>query len=57
MLSGEVLSRFEGHEEEILCIKNAIFNNEHYLVSTSQDGYIIQWKVDSDWTYVHSGQS
>ncbi len=52
LLTGEVIAQFHGHDEEVLCIKHAQYKGEHYLVSTSQDGYIIQWKVDSEWRYV-----
>ncbi|KAI9323473.1 WD40-repeat-containing domain protein [Dichotomocladium elegans] len=46
----KVLSTLHGHEEEILCIKTLMFNGENYYISTSQDGYIIKWHMDSDWT-------
>ncbi|KAL1931992.1 hypothetical protein VTP01DRAFT_9048 [Rhizomucor pusillus] len=47
--SGKVVSRLEGHAEEILCIKALTFKDENYLISTSQDGYIFKWHMSSDW--------
>ena len=49
MLSGRVITRLEGHEEEIICIKLVEFQGDNYIVSTSQDGYIIKWKMAEDW--------
>ncbi|KAI8325369.1 WD40 repeat-like protein, partial [Martensiomyces pterosporus] len=49
VLTGEVVARLEGHSEEILCIKGVVFKGENYLVTTSQDGYIRRWHMDSDW--------
>jgi WD40 repeat protein len=46
------VARFDGHEEEILSIKHVVYKGDNYFVSTSQDGYIIQHKVDQDWTNV-----
>ncbi|CDH56037.1 wd g-beta repeat-containing protein [Lichtheimia corymbifera JMRC:FSU:9682] len=48
--SSKVVARLEGHEEEILTIKDVKFKGENYYISTSQDGYIIKWKMESDWT-------
>ncbi|KAI9250449.1 WD40-repeat-containing domain protein [Phascolomyces articulosus] len=45
----KVLSKLEGHMEEILCIKSLKFDNGNYYISTSQDGYIIKWHVEEDW--------
>ncbi|TPX63545.1 hypothetical protein SpCBS45565_g06540 [Spizellomyces sp. 'palustris'] len=50
LVSGSVVERLEGHEEEILCCKSVEFRGERYYVTTSQDGYIIKWKVDQDWS-------
>jgi WD40 repeat protein len=52
LIESEVVAKLEGHAEEILCIKYALFKGEHHLVTSSQDGYIHQWKVDTDWSYV-----
>ncbi|KAG2223512.1 hypothetical protein INT45_000832 [Circinella minor] len=46
----KVLSKLEGHAEEILCIKTVKFDNGNYYISTSQDGYIRKWHVEDDWT-------
>ncbi|KAG0169473.1 hypothetical protein DFQ29_009680 [Apophysomyces sp. BC1021] len=45
-----ILGKLEGHAEEILCIKSLTFKEKNYYISTSQDGYIIKWHMDSDWT-------
>jgi WD40 repeat protein len=50
VVSGKVVSRLEGHAEEVLCIKSVVFKNENYYVTTSQDGYIIKWKMKNGWT-------
>lgn len=51
VVSGKVVSRLEGHAEEVLCIKNICYKGENYYVTTSQDGYIIKWKMKSgSWT-------
>ncbi|KAJ2309300.1 hypothetical protein IWW51_006832, partial [Coemansia sp. RSA 2702] len=49
VLTGEVVARLEGHSEEILCVKSVVFKGENYLVTTSQDGYIRRWHMDSSW--------
>ncbi|KAI7865731.1 WD40-repeat-containing domain protein [Spinellus fusiger] len=45
----KVVSKLVGHSEEILCIKTLTFNGQNYYISTSQDGYIFKWHMDSDW--------
>jgi len=50
VVSGKVINRLEGHAEEILCIKSIVFKDENYYVTTSQDGYIIKWKMKNGWT-------
>lgn len=55
VVSGKVVSRLEGHAEEVLCIKNICYKGENYYVTTSQDGYIIKWKMKGDsWTELDS---
>ncbi|KAI9506887.1 WD40-repeat-containing domain protein, partial [Coemansia spiralis] len=49
VLTGEVVAQLEGHSEEILCIKSVVYKGENYFVTTSQDGYIRRWHMDSDW--------
>ncbi|KAJ1959479.1 hypothetical protein H4R35_007640, partial [Dimargaris xerosporica] len=49
VVTSKVVARLEGHSEEILCIKRLQFKGDNYLISTSQDGYIIRWKLDDDW--------
>ncbi|KAJ2811028.1 hypothetical protein H4S07_002321, partial [Coemansia furcata] len=38
-----------GHSEEILCVKSVVYKGKNYYVTTSQDGYIRRWHMDSDW--------
>lgn len=56
VVNGSVLAKLEGHEEEILCIKAVKFKHENYYLTTSQDGYIIRWHMDSDWKTLISKQ-
>lgn len=44
------VARLEGHTEEILCVKSLSYMGNNYLISTSQDGYIIKWHMDETWT-------
>lgn len=55
--TGKVVGRMEGHKEEILSIRTVLFDNTNYLLSTSQDGYIIRWKMTVDWYYLKSKDS
>ncbi|KAI8069307.1 WD40-repeat-containing domain protein [Gongronella butleri] len=50
--TGTVVAKLEGHEEEVLCLKAVHFDGGNYLVSTSQDGHILKWHMDKDWTTV-----
>ncbi|KAJ3039586.1 hypothetical protein HDV00_012043 [Rhizophlyctis rosea] len=50
VITGEVITRLENHEEEILCIKAVTFKGDNYFVTTSQDGYINRWKMDESWS-------
>jgi WD40 repeat protein len=54
VVTGLVVAKLEGHEEEILCIKTVKFKQENYYLSTSQDGYIIRWHMDADWKKLNS---
>ncbi|KAJ2724290.1 hypothetical protein GGI07_002063 [Coemansia sp. Benny D115] len=49
ILTGQVVARLEGHSEEILSAKAVTYKGENYFVTTSQDGYIRRWHMDSDW--------
>ncbi|CAO3590055.1 unnamed protein product [Absidia cylindrospora] len=49
VVDGKVANQLDGHSEEVLCIKTLQFESKNYYVSTSQDGYIIKWQMDSDW--------
>ncbi|KAI8846868.1 hypothetical protein BC829DRAFT_397675, partial [Chytridium lagenaria] len=35
----------EGHEEEVLCLKCVVVNGQNYIVTSSQDGYIMRWDL------------
>ncbi|KAI9249858.1 WD40-repeat-containing domain protein [Helicostylum pulchrum] len=50
MVQAKVLTRLEGHTEEVLTIKAIEFKGENYLISTSQDGSIMKWHMSEDWT-------
>ncbi|KAI9255841.1 WD40-repeat-containing domain protein [Helicostylum pulchrum] len=50
VITGERVAKLDGHTEEILCIKAIQFKGNNYLISTSQDGYIIKWHMSEDWT-------
>ncbi|KAJ1812607.1 hypothetical protein LPJ75_003567, partial [Coemansia sp. RSA 2598] len=56
ILTGKVVARLEGHSEEILCIKSVVYKGENYFVTTSQDGYIRRWHMDSDWIVLIDSQ-
>ncbi|KAJ2781526.1 hypothetical protein GGI15_003198 [Coemansia interrupta] len=49
VLTGQVVARLDGHSEEILCVKSVVYKGENYFVTTSQDGYIRRWHMDSNW--------
>ncbi|KAI7896073.1 WD40-repeat-containing domain protein [Mucor mucedo] len=49
IITGERVAVLDGHSEEILCIKAVQFKGDNYLLSTSQDGYIIKWHMAQDW--------
>ncbi|KAI8362685.1 WD40-repeat-containing domain protein [Choanephora cucurbitarum] len=50
LVTCERVTQLEGHTEEILCIKAVQFRGQNFLVSTSQDGYIMKWCMDKSWT-------
>ncbi|KAI1318398.1 hypothetical protein EDD11_006736 [Mortierella claussenii] len=54
ILTGEVVTRLEGHTEELLCVKKVQFKGENYFLSGSQDGYLNKWHMDSDWRGLQS---
>jgi hypothetical protein len=49
VLSGKVIATLEGHAEEVLCMKKITFKGENYLVTSSEDGRIIKWRMNRDW--------
>lgn len=44
--SGKVVTKLEGHAEEVLSIKHVYFKGESYYLTCSQDGTIIKWKLN-----------
>ncbi|CAG8505132.1 7110_t:CDS:10 [Scutellospora calospora] len=50
VITGKAIARLEGHTEEILCVKTVVYKGVPYFLTTSQDGYIIKWKMRDDWT-------
>ncbi|KAF9911170.1 hypothetical protein BX616_010648 [Lobosporangium transversale] len=54
ILTGEVVTKLEGHTEEMLCVKRVQFKGENYFLSGSQDGYLTKWHMDSDWKTLQS---
>ncbi|KAJ3019769.1 hypothetical protein HKX48_001785 [Thoreauomyces humboldtii] len=50
LVTGKVVARMEGHDEEVLCIKAIQYKGENYYITTSQDGYLIRWKMDETWS-------
>ena len=42
---------FNGHKEEILCLKLLKYKNKNFMLSSSQDGYLIKWQFDSNWDF------
>ena len=48
VVTGEILLRMEGHQEEILSLKYFQFKNKNFLLTCGQDGRIIKWTIESD---------
>jgi WD40 repeat protein len=46
--NGTVSFTFNGHEEEILSIRTLKYKDCQYILSTSQDGYILKWKTNDE---------
>lgn len=49
IITGEVVNTLYGHEEEVLCLKDIVFKDQNYLITTSQDGYIMKWSMQKGW--------
>jgi len=50
VVTGKVIARLSGHNEEVFCIKKIHFKNENYLITCSEDGRIIKWLMNEDWS-------
>jgi len=50
--TGEVVRQFAGHDEEILYIELCRYRGESYMLTSSQDGHIIKWRMSPDYTEV-----
>eukprot|EP01117_Protostelium_nocturnum_P011269 TRINITY_DN4093_c0_g2_i4.p1 TRINITY_DN4093_c0_g2~~TRINITY_DN4093_c0_g2_i4.p1 ORF type:complete len:531 (-),score=175.47 TRINITY_DN4093_c0_g2_i4:719-2311(-) len=48
--SGEVVERLEGHQEEVLCLKRVVFKETNYLLSGSEEGFMIKWEMNEDYS-------
>lgn len=48
----QVVETLHGHEEEILCLKRIKFDGETFLISGSEDGRMIKWKMNRDYGLV-----
>ena len=49
VIKGEVVSRGEGHTEEVLSLKKVKFNGENFLLTSSEDGRFIKWYMDENY--------
>jgi WD40 repeat protein len=50
--TGKVVARWAGHDEEVLCVEPCRFRGASYLLSSSQDGHIIKWRMSDDYAQV-----
>ncbi|KAJ3330132.1 hypothetical protein HDU76_006364 [Blyttiomyces sp. JEL0837] len=48
--TGKVSQRLAGHTEEVLFVDTTSYKGHPYILSTSQDGHIIKWKMSPDWS-------
>lgn len=46
VFTGSVVAQLKGHREEVLSIYRVEFKGQNYLVSSSEDGKIIKWKMN-----------
>jgi len=46
VFTGSVVAQLKGHREEVLAISRVEFKGQNYLVSASEDGKIIKWKMN-----------
>lgn len=49
ILTGECVEELKGHEEEIMFVNCVTFKGDNYVLSGSQDGTIIKWRMNSEW--------
>jgi len=57
IITGEVLCRLDGHDEEVLCIKLVTFKGDNFLLSCSEDGRIMKWPMNEDYSGLKKGKS
>jgi hypothetical protein len=50
VVTGAVEFYFDGHTEEILFLQTVNFQNQIFLLSSSQDGTIIKWETNKNFT-------
>eukprot|EP01114_Cavostelium_apophysatum_P022749 TRINITY_DN8336_c0_g1_i1.p1 TRINITY_DN8336_c0_g1~~TRINITY_DN8336_c0_g1_i1.p1 ORF type:complete len:617 (+),score=168.47 TRINITY_DN8336_c0_g1_i1:139-1989(+) len=48
--TGALVLKLEGHREEILSVRTVEFDEQQYIVSTGQDGLIIKWHMNDDYS-------
>jgi len=50
ILSGKLVTRLEGHTQDVLFMKIVIFDGQNYLISSGHDGAIIKWKMNHNFS-------
>ena len=43
-----MIRRFKGHVDEILCLKQVLFDGKLYLLSSSKDGQMMKWHINPE---------
>jgi WD40 repeat protein len=51
-VTGNLVLKLEGHEEEVLDFKLLNFEGDTYILSAGQDGKIIKWRVAKNFRFV-----
>jgi WD40 repeat protein len=54
LATGKLLLKLNGHEEEIIALKLVIFDKQNYILTGSNDGRLIKWKMNADWSQCES---
>lgn len=56
LITSQLLAKLSGHEEEIIALKLVRFNQQNYILTGSNDGRLIKWKMSADWSQCESHQ-